>query len=845
MKTKKKISKTETGKPKSQIDLDPQLKKQNGLHSEEAIDLTASPIQEKALTIIQRQLRSRIFKRYLSKMKRAREVSKRKLASPEKLKVRAERAARTILKKRFAGRKGTSYQDLSTSEKIQVDKRLEGKAKLIKRIAQRLVPKLRKMDIQRLRSFYQGKQLKHHTDKSPAPQAQVNESFEKMIKMFDNDDQNILKNILNKDPNQLVGIIESMIGELENQNNPIAPTLKEILDKVAPQNPVYTCLTEKSSKSGIPFNILEQVFNRGLQNCDETTHQFSKEQYAFNRVNSYISKGKAYELDFDLRKMANISIEESMNENERTTDFKLIKVTLPNGKTVWRKERKEIKEISGEGATETINDRQKKELQKLKIKHAQQDNVAKIQNLKKEEVDIFENDQYRQDKRSDEMLNLNKHISDFAKSIKSSAAKQSIYKKDGKPVLNMKHVETDSGHQEVFDHLKKMGYKKTSGYDPKPNGFEIVHNRDTMTSRSEPVQHPSGVSAYVEKEHGGKTKVHFAHREMKKEEVEISEAENTGLAAKAEKSGISIGVLRKVYNRGVAAWNSGHRPGTTPQQWGMARVNSYVTKGKGTYYGADKDLHEVSIEEGTVPKDKESGLPKKYVAGLSASTAKARAAHFDKADKLSDSDPEAYKPAPGDANAKTKLSKHTLKYKAMFERNKQNALMRKTMDASRGARFKLRKDTIVPDPEPQHKTAQAYNKALGRAIRQMSNEDKMPTTFGEDDISVSQNKNLTLNAAFIMSNMSESEQPIELTQLLALEHLIKIGFNMVLEEVDDEGKMAVGQLSSLIKNAQSLIKIMTDNKQLDGWVQAKITKASDYINSVQEYLDNNKQDVDD
>ena len=67
---------------------------------------------------------------------------------------------------------------------------------------------------------------------------------------------------------------------------------------------------------------------------------------------------------------------------------------------------------------------------------------------------------------------------------------------------------------------------------------------------------------------------------------------------------------------------------------------------------------------------------------------------------------------------------------------------------------------------------------------------------------------------------------------------------MVLEEVDDEGKMAVGQLSSLIKNAQSLIKIMNDNKQLDGWVQAKITKASDYINSVQEYLDNNKQDVD-
>jgi len=72
---------------------------------------------------------------------------------------------------------------------------------------------------------------------------------------------------------------------------------------------------------------------------------------------------------------------------------------------------------------------------------------------------------------------------------------------------------------------------------------------------------------------------------------------DTGLAAKAKKSGVSLGTLRKVYRRGVAAWNSGHRPGTTPQQWGMARVNSYITKGKGTYHGADKDLREEDLDE--------------------------------------------------------------------------------------------------------------------------------------------------------------------------------------------------------------------------------------------------------
>jgi hypothetical protein len=145
----------------------------------------------------------------------------------------------------------------------------------------------------------------------------------------------------------------------------------------------------------------------------------------------------------------------------------------------------------------------------------------------------------------------------------------------------------------------------------------------------------------------------------------LEESADAGLKAKADKSGVSLSVLKKVYSRGVAAWNSGHRPGTTPQQWGMARVNSYITKGKGTYYGADQDLHEEELNE-EVPKDKESGLPKVYVAGLSPSTAKARAAHWNKMDKKSDSDPTAYEPAPGDATAKTKTSKHTLKYRQMY-----------------------------------------------------------------------------------------------------------------------------------------------------------------------------------
>ena len=67
-------------------------------------------------------------------------------------------------------------------------------------------------------------------------------------------------------------------------------------------------------------------------------------------------------------------------------------------------------------------------------------------------------------------------------------------------------------------------------------------------------------------------------------------SENEGVKKKAAKSGMPYGVLMKVYNRGMAAWRTGHRPGTTPQQWGMARVNSFVTKSSGTWGKADKEL---------------------------------------------------------------------------------------------------------------------------------------------------------------------------------------------------------------------------------------------------------------
>ena len=71
---------------------------------------------------------------------------------------------------------------------------------------------------------------------------------------------------------------------------------------------------------------------------------------------------------------------------------------------------------------------------------------------------------------------------------------------------------------------------------------------------------------------------------------ELLDEKIKGIENKAKKTGMPYSILKKVYDRGMAAWKGGHRPGATQQQWAFARVNSFVTKSSGTWGGADKDL---------------------------------------------------------------------------------------------------------------------------------------------------------------------------------------------------------------------------------------------------------------
>ena len=70
------------------------------------------------------------------------------------------------------------------------------------------------------------------------------------------------------------------------------------------------------------------------------------------------------------------------------------------------------------------------------------------------------------------------------------------------------------------------------------------------------------------------------------------------LENKAKVTGVPLDIIQQVYDKGLAAWRTGHRPGATPQQWGYARVHSFLMGGP-TSRGPDRLL---AIEAGLLKK---------------------------------------------------------------------------------------------------------------------------------------------------------------------------------------------------------------------------------------------------
>ena len=129
--------------------------------------------------------------------------------------------------------------------------------------------------------------------------------------------------------------------------------------------------------------------------------------------------------------------------------------------------------------------------------------------------------------------------------------------------------------------------------------------------------------------------------------------------------------------------------------------------------------------------DKKGTQPDVYYKGLKKSTKDKRDAHFKKHAKMDDDNPAAYKPAPGDATAKTKPSKHTKKFQKMFGEEMKSS--DRSYLEKRHKMLDQLQDKIIRMRDLDRDLKQKANKAVGQArfaIEDLLDADDM----GEDTL---------------------------------------------------------------------------------------------------------------
>lgn len=106
-----------------------------------------------ALNMNQRIKRQKNFIRNRSKVQRGRAIKQRRLATNDSLKTRSARSARNIFTRKITG--GIDKSKLPIGRRHSIEKILDKRKSAIKRLALRLLPNVRKKELERLVRFRQ------------------------------------------------------------------------------------------------------------------------------------------------------------------------------------------------------------------------------------------------------------------------------------------------------------------------------------------------------------------------------------------------------------------------------------------------------------------------------------------------------------------------------------------------------------------------------------------------------------------------------------------------------------------------------------------------------------------
>lgn len=350
--------------------------------------------QRKPLTIAQRQKKARQMKRLAPRLARFRKIKAKRKADKDTLMKRAQKAARNVIRKKVSGGRGENYSALSPSEKVTIDKLVAKKSAVIQRMAKKLLPKIRKAEMERLKQARGSKneefdineafdmaimiEKKNEDDEAPKktkqdpdvkdiPGTQPKKYYkglsdkekESRAKQFakggdkpddspssykpapGDDDAKTKPSKHTKKYKQMFG--EGAVEDTRERHKREKEAMKRDHDREMDQARLQDTreknqqtesfeinesakagLQKKADKSGVPYSILKKVYDRGMA-AWKTGHRpgATQQQWAYARVNSFLTGGGARKSDNDLWQKAK-SAKKSKKESVELGEAKKI-----------------------------------------------------------------------------------------------------------------------------------------------------------------------------------------------------------------------------------------------------------------------------------------------------------------------------------------------------------------------------------------------------------------------------------------------------------------------------------------------------------------------------------------
>ena len=281
---------------------------------------------EAVLDLRQRRKRGMQLRRRKARIKRQRALQMRRFADKARITKRAKRGARNVIKKRFAG--GKSYSKLSTAQKITVDRRAEKMKKIIGRLAARLTPQFRRKEIERKRglskeeldlefdNLFVENYDEPETDGLEMAEAQlydIAEDAAAIIELLESMEEEPDEWVLSKITlaADYISTVRDFLEYYEEEDDEeddeeysestiIEAMLdlgKEELEDLDGFYEEYSNLRNKALRHEVPFEIVLEVYNRGLESYEDERFK-TPQQVAFSRVNTFLANG---DTDADLQ----------------------------------------------------------------------------------------------------------------------------------------------------------------------------------------------------------------------------------------------------------------------------------------------------------------------------------------------------------------------------------------------------------------------------------------------------------------------------------------------------------------------------------------------------------------